>query len=301
MCGNNLAVCHVNSDTVVYGAYKTMGKIPIKAGILILRMIFASVFIFPFLWMVSVSLQTEEEMRLAHGFFNQLVPSSWRFQNYGDVFGVVPFLRYFYNSARVTGLTLVGTLFTSTLVAYAFSRLRFPGRDVMVYIMLTTIILPHFILLIPMFRMYSFLGLINTYFPLVVPAFLGGGAGNIYLIMQFFKTVPNELMEAAKLDGAGHLRIWAQIMVPLCKPVIASVVIFTFLFSWNDFMNPLIYINRESMMTVALGLNAFRGQLGVQWGYLMAASLMAMAPVLAVFVFCQKYFVEGIKMSGVKA
>lgn len=268
---------------------------------LVLLILFSIVFLFPFVWMVSVSLQTEEEMRLAHGFFDQLLPSSWRFQNYSEVFKIVPFARYFFNSARVTAITLAGTLITSTLVAYAFSRLRFPGRSIMISIMLATMILPHFILIIPLFKMYSFLGLINTYFPLLIPSFLGGGAGYIYLIMQFFKTVPLEFSEAAKIDGAGHLKIWLIIMVPLCKPVIASVAIFTFLFTWNDFMNPLIYISNEEMMTVALGLNAFKGQLGIQWGYLMAASLMSMVPILVVFVFCQRYFVEGIKMSGIKA
>jgi multiple sugar transport system permease protein len=201
----------------------------------------------------------------------------------------------------VTGLTLVGTLLTSTLVAYAFSRLEFPGRKTMISIMLMTMIMPHFIFIIPLFKMYSFLGMINTYFPLILPAYLGGGAGSIYLIMQFFKTVPQDFSDAAKIDGAGHVKIWSNIMIPLCKPVVASVAIFTFLFCWNDFMNPLIYINREDMMTVALGLNAFKGRTGIQWGYLMAASLMSMVPVLGVFVFCHRYFVEGIKMSGIKA
>ena len=272
-----------------------------KTVVFLLLVVFSTAYIFPFIWMVSVSLQTEEEMRLAQGFFSQLIPSSWRFQNYTEVFKVAPFARYFINSSIVTGLALIGTLLTSTLTAYAFSRLRFPGRDLMVVIMLSTIVLPHFILIIPLFKMYSYMGFINTYFPLILPAFLGGGAGNIYLIMQFFKTVPKDFTEAAKIDGAGHLKIWYRIMIPLCKPVIASVAIFTFLFTWNDFMNPLIYISKEELMTVALGLNAFRGQLGVQWGYLMAASLISMIPMLIIFIFCQRYFVEGIKMTGIKA
>ena len=271
-----------------------------KSAAFALLLIFSIVYFFPFIWMVSVSLQTEEELRMAQGFWDQLVPSSWRFQNYIEVFQVVPFARYFLNSTIVTTLALIGTLTTSALVAYAFARLNFPGRNVMIYIMLGTIIMPGFIFLIPLFRMYSRLGFINTYVPLVLPAFLGGGAGFIYLIMQFFKTVPKEMSESAWIDGAGHFKIWYRIMIPLCKPVIASVAIFTFLFTWNDFITPLIYINREDMMTVAQGLNAFRGQHGVQWGYLMAASLMSMIPVLSVFIFCQRYFVEGIKLSGLK-
>ena len=240
-------------------------------------------------------------MRFAQGFFDSLIPSSWRFQNYPEVFQIVPFARYFINSATITLLVLAGTLVSSTLVAYSFSRLHYPGRKVLISIMLGTMIMPGFIFIVPMFRMYSSLGFINTYVPLVLPAYLGGGAGSIYLIMQFFKSVPRDFSEAAKIDGAGHVRIWYGIMVPLCKPVIASVAIFTFLFTWNDFMGPLIYINREDLMTVALGLNAFRGRTGIQWGYLMAASLMSMIPVLVVFIFCHRYFVEGIKMSGIKA
>jgi ABC-type glycerol-3-phosphate transport system permease component len=258
-------------------------------------------YVFPFIWMISVSLQTEEEMRLAQGFFGSLIPPSWRFGNYAEVFKIIPFARYFINSATVTGLALIGTLVSSTLVAYAFSRLTFPGRKLMISIMLGTMVMPHFIFIIPLFKMYSFFGFINTYVPLVLPAFLGGGAGSIYLIMQFFKTIPLDFSDAAKLDGAGHLRIWYNIMIPLCKPVVASVAIFTFLFTWNDFMTPLIYISREDLMTVALGLNAFKGRTGIQWGYLMSASLMSMIPVLVVFIFCHRYFVEGIKMSGIKA
>ena len=288
----------MNFNAVISGKAKNYIN---KTGIYFLLIIFSIVFIFPFIWMLSVSLQTEEEMRLAQGFFDSLIPNSWRFRNYPDVFRIVPFARYFINSTTVTGLALIGTLISSTLTAYSFSRLQFPGRKTMISIMLMTMIMPHFIFIIPLFKMYSYLRLINTYYPLILPAFLGGGAGSIYLIMQFFKSVPGEMLESAKIDGAGHLKIWSKIMIPLCKPVIASVAIFTFLFTWNDFMNPLIYINREELMTVALGLNAFKGRTGIQWGYLMAASFMSMVPVLFVFVFCHRYFVEGIKMSGIKA
>jgi len=202
-----------------------------RSIIFILLFIFSVAFLFPFLWMVSVSLQTEEEMLLAQGLIDQLIPKSWRFANYPEVFKAVSFARYFLNSGIVTALALLGTLTTSTLVAYSFSRLEFPGRKVMIAIMLGTMILPHFVFIIPLFRTYSFFGFINTYVPLVLPAFLGGGAGFIYLIMQFFKSVPKDFSDAAKIDGAGHLKIWSTIMIPLCQPVIASVAIFTFLFT----------------------------------------------------------------------
>ena len=267
----------------------------------LLLVIFSIGFIFPLFWMLSVSLQTETEMMQSVGFWDQLIPNSWRFLNYVEVFEVVPFMRYFTNSAIVTVLCLIGTLVSSSIVAYAFSRLNWPGRDLLFNIMLATIMLPSFVLIVPTFRMYSVLGFVNTFIPLVLPSFLGGGVTNVFLIQQFYKTVPQELSESAKIDGAGHLRIWASIMLPLCKPVIATVAIFTFLFTWNDFMNPLIYIQDSDLYTLSLGIKAFQSQSSIQWGYLMSASVISMIPTFLIFLFAQKYFVEGIKMTGLKS
>ncbi len=270
-------------------------------GMHALLIIFSIIFVFPLFWMLSVSLQTQAEMMTTVGFWDQLIPNSWRFLNYVDVFHEIPFMRYFLNSAIVTVACLIGTIASSSVVAYAFSRLRWPGREAIFNIMLATIMLPSFVLIVPTFRMYSTLGLVDTWFPLILPSFLGGGATNVLLIQQFYKTVPQELSEAAKIDGAGHLKIWSTIMLPLCKPVIATVAIFTFLFTWNDFMNPLIYINDSNLYTLSLGIKAFQSQSGVEWGYLMAASVISMIPALLVFIFAQKYFVEGVKMTGLKS
>mgnify|MGYP001624202175 FL=1 len=270
-------------------------------GMHLLLIIFSICFIFPLFWMLSVSLQTETEMMTSVGFWDQLIPNYWRFMNYVDVFSVIPFMRYFLNSAIVTVACLVGTIASSSIVAYAFSRLRWPGRNICFNIMLATIMLPSFVLIVPTYRMYSTLQLVDSWFPLILPSFLGGGATNVLLIVQFYKTVPQELSEAAKIDGAGHFKIWWNIMLPLCKPVIATVAIFTFLFTWNDFMNPLIYINSDSLYTISLGIKAFQSQSGVQWGYLMAASVISMIPALLVFIFAQRYFVEGVKMTGLKS
>ena len=234
------------------------------------------------------------------GFLNQLIPDSWRWENYLDVFRTIPFARYFLNSGIVTGLTVIGTLLSSSLVAYAFARLRWPGRDFCYSLMLVTMILPSFILMIPTYKMYSSFGMTNSWIPLILPAFLGGGAGNIILIQQFYKSIPGEIYEAAKIDGAGEVGIWANIMIPLSKPVLATVAVFAFLFSWNDYLGPLIYVNDPNLTTVALGLRAFQTQTSTNWGLLMAGSVISIIPNIVIFVFCQKYFLEGMKAGAVK-
>lgn len=257
-------------------------------------------FVFPLIWMVSVSLQSEEEMRLANGFWDMLVPNDWLWSNYAEVFRAIPFMRYFKNSAIVTSLTVVGTVLASSLVSYAFSKLRWPGRNFVYTLMLATMILPSFILMIPTFKMYSKMGFVDTWVPLILPAFLGGGAGNIILIQQFFMSIPKEMSEAAMIDGAKHTTIWLKIMLPLCAPVLATVAIFSFLFSWNDYLQPLIYVNSASKQTIAQGLRAFQSQTSTRWGLLMAGSLISMIPNLLLFVFCQRFFLEGVKAGSVK-
>lgn len=260
----------------------------------------AVMYVFPLLWMLSVSLQSEEEMRLANGFWDMLVPNEWLWGNYGEVFKAIPFMRYFRNSAIVTSLTVLGTVVSASLVSYAFSKLRWPGRNLVYTVMLVTMILPSFILMIPTYKMYSSFGLVDSWFPLFLPAFLGGGAGNIILIQQFYMSIPREMSEAAKIDGAGHLTIWLRIMLPLCAPVLATVAIFSFLFSWNDYLQPLIYINSPSLQTIAQGLRAFQSQTTTRWGLLMAGSIISMIPNLLLFCFCQRFFLEGLKVGGVK-
>lgn len=262
--------------------------------------IFTVYFLFPFVYMVSVSLQTETELMTAVGFRDMLIPDSWRWQNFIDVFRQIPFTRYFVNSGIVTGLTVLGTTVSASLVAYSFAKLRWPGRDFVYSVMLVTMMIPGSVLMIPTYKMYSTMGLTNSWWPLVLPAFLGGGAGNVILIQQFFKTVPKEIFEAAKIDGAGEVGIWWRIMVPLSKPVIATVSIFAFLFSWNDYMGPMIYINDTALTTVALGLRAFFSQQTTNWSLLMAGSLISMIPNILIFVFCQRYFLEGVKSGAVK-
>ncbi|HCA69671.1 MAG TPA: sugar ABC transporter ATP-binding protein [Lachnospiraceae bacterium] len=269
-------------------------------AVLLLLIIFAVYFLFPFVWMLSVSLQTESELMVSSGFWDQLIPNEWRWKNYIDVFRQIPFLRYFFNSGIVTGLTVIGTTISASLVAYSFAKLRWPGRTLAYSIMLVTMMIPASVLMIPTYKMYSSMGLTNSWWPLILPAFLGGGAGNIILIEQFFRGVPKEINEAAKIDGAGELSIWRKIMLPLSKPVIATVAVFAFLFSWNDYMGPLIYINDSNLTTVALGLRAFFSQQSTNWSLLMAGSIISMLPNIIIFIFCQRYFLEGMKSGAVK-
>ncbi len=271
-----------------------------KGAVLTQLVVFAVFFLFPFVWMMSISLQTEKEIMTTVGFWNQLIPDSWRFENFRDVFDTIPFAKYFRNSLIVSGLTVLGTTLSAAIVAYAFAKLRWPGRTLCYSLMLLTMMLPSSILMIPTFKMYSAFGLTNSWVPLILPCFLGGGAGNIILIEQFYRSVPREMLEAAKIDGAGEWRILFNILIPLSKPVLATVAVFAFLFSWNDYLGPLIYVNDPNLMTVALGLRSFQSQSGTNWGLLMAGSLISMIPSLLIFVFCQKYFLEGVKAGGVK-
>lgn len=268
--------------------------------VILMLSLFAVYFLFPFVYMISVSLQTETELMTAIGFLDQMVPDSWRWENFIDVFKQIPFARYFMNSGIVTGLTVLGTTISASLVAYSFVKLRWPGRDFVYSLMLVTMMIPGSVLMIPTYKMYSTMGLTDSWWPLILPAFLGGGAGNVILIQQFFKTVPKEIFEAAKIDGAGELGIWWRIMLPLSKPVVATVAIFAFLFSWNDYMGPLIYINNSMLATVALGLRAFFSQRTTNWSLLMAGSIISMIPNIVIFVFCQRYFLEGMKSGAVK-
>ena len=290
---------------VVVKRNKLGRKKKIKRGvqvtvILLLLILITVYFLFPFVWMFSVALQTESELMTNVGFWDQLIPNTWRLQNFIDVFKEIPFTRYFANSGIVTSLTVIGTTISASMVAYSFAKLRWPGRNFVYSIMLVTMMIPATVLMIPTYKMYSAMGFTNSWVPLILPGFLGGGAGNVILIQQFFKTVPIEICEAAKIDGAGELGIWWRIMLPLSKPVIATVAVFAFLFSWNDYLGPLIYINDSALTTVALGLRAFFSQQSTNWSLLMAGSIISMIPNMLIFIFGQSYFLEGVKAGAVK-
>jgi multiple sugar transport system permease protein len=227
-------------------------------------------------------------------------PNPFAWQNYPEALTTIPFPLYFKNTLFILVPTVVGTVVTATLAAYGFSRLRWRGRDLIFNILLTTLMLPYAITLIPTFLLWARLGLINTTVPLVLPRWFGGGIFYIFLLRQFFRTIPRELDEAAILDGANRLQILLFIIVPLSRPALITVAIFAGLSTWNDFLGPLMYLNDSSKYTLALGLAEFTGLYSSQWHLLMAASAVVIAPVVILFFFAQKYFIEGITLTGTK-
>jgi multiple sugar transport system permease protein len=251
----------------------------------------------PFLWMVSTSLKETAQIWV---FPPQWLPNPVRWQNYTEALTILPFWRYALNTLIITVVTTLGVVLTSSLCAYGFARLQFPGRDLIFMIVLTAIMIPYAVLLIPHYIMFRYLGWIDTYLPLTVPVWFGGGAFNIFLLRQFFRTIPAELSDAARIDGASELGIYWRIIMPLAGPALAAVAIFTVLNAWNDFLGPLVYISSQDKFTLALGLAQFRGLYATQWQYLMAASTVVVVPTLVLFFMAQRYFIQGVVLTGLK-
>lgn len=264
-------------------------------------LVLSALFSFPFLWTVLTAFKSPQEIFV---FPPPLLPEHFLWQNFVEVWRQVPFLTFLLNTLTVAIISILGDVVTGSLVAYGFARFRFPGREILFMMVISVLILPEEVTIIPQFIIFRNIGWLDTLKPLILPAFLGGGAFNIFLLRQFFLTIPRDLDEAAMIDGAGTLRILWQVLIPLAKPAIATVAIFSFLFHWNDFFRPLIYLNTVDNFTLALGLRFFR-QTAETGGepkehLLMAASVMMTLPVLLLFFSLQRYFVEGITMSGIK-
>ena len=262
-------------------------------------LIFAAVIcLFPFLWMVSTSFKETSEI---YKMPPDLLPTNPTVQNYIEGWKGADFGLFFKNSLFITIIATVGTVLSSAFVAYGFARFKARFSGLLFTILLATMMLPTQVTLIPQYLMYNKLGMVNTYFPLLIPSWLGGGAFNIFLFIQFFRTLPKELDEAAKIDGANSFQIFTEIMLPAVKPVMLAVLVMSLVYNWNDFFSPLIYLNDNKKFTIAIGLQFFKGSQGnVQIGQMMAMSLVALLPVLIIFAVCQKYFIQGIKMSGLK-
>jgi len=254
----------------------------------------AAVFILPFLWMLSTALKSNPEMTT---YPSPLVPAVPQWDNFVKGWTTLPFTKFLFNSILVTGLSVVGNLISCILPAYAFARLKARSRGVLFGIMVATMAIPAEVTIVPTFIMFSKVGLVNTYWPLFLPAWFGY-AYFIFLIRQFFMTIPDELVDAAKLDGAGHMRILFSIFVPLSRPVIAAVAVFGFVGNWNNFIGPLIYLRSQELFTVALGMNLFNGQYFTQYNQMMAVGVVTILPILIVFFFAQRAFVEGVKGAG---
>jgi ABC-type glycerol-3-phosphate transport system permease component len=255
------------------------------------------VFLFPLIWMATTSLKSMEQ---AYRFPPQWIPDPVVWTNYVRIFTELPFFTFTLNSIVITVLNTVGTVLSSALVAFGFARLRAKGRDFLFVVLISTIMLPYQVILVPTFILFKYLGWINTILPLVVPAFFGGGAFNIFLLRQFFMTIPFEYDEAAIMDGANWFTIFWKIMLPLSKPVLTTVAVLNIVWVWTDFFGPLIYLNDLEKMTLAVGLAFLRGQRTAQLTLLMAGAMFSTLPMLIIFFLAQRYFVEGIQLSGLK-
>ena len=272
-----------------------------KTVIYIIIIVIAIGFMLPYGFALTSSLKTHAEIHL---FPPRPLPSKPRWDNYPEVFRQVTFARFIWNSIVVVILAGVGQMTTSAMVGYGFARIRFPGRDFMFTLVLSTMMLPWVVTIIPTFLLYKGLNWLDTLKPLIVPSWFGGGAFNIFLLRQFFMTIPLVLDESAKLDGASRLKIFMTIIMPLSKPALATVGIFSFLGHWNSFFGPLIFLNSEEKFTVALGLRLFQRTASLGGKpvdlLLMAASIITTLPIVILFFFTQKTFVQGIVMTGIK-
>jgi multiple sugar transport system permease protein len=262
--------------------------------IYVIHVVLLAFFMLPFLWMLSGSLKSQLE---AYAVPPTLIPREWLWSNYPTALTYVPFASYFGNSLIVCAGAIAGTLLSCSLVAYSLARIRWWGQGPVFALVLASMMLPSQATLIPLFVTFRRLGWIGTFAPLIVPTFFGD-AFFIFLMRQFFLTIPEELLDAARIDGASEMRIYAQIVLPLSKPVLGTVTLFTFLSNWNDFLKPLLYLTNEKLWTVAIGLRGFQGQHGWKWELLMAAAVVSSIPTMVIYGLMQRSFVRGIVATG---
>lgn len=271
----------------------TKRKTILSYAILILIGLF---FIFPFIWLVDTSLKSDTQI---FKFPPQWIPKPLLFSNYSKALTTIPFMHYVGNTGKIVIFAVLGNVISAPIIGYAFSKLHWRGRDKVFILVLATMMLPFQITMIPLYSMYVKIGWINSILPLVVPDFFGK-AFFIFLMRQFFMTIPDDLLEAARIDGASEFRIFYQVILPLAKPALVTVGLFAFIWSWTDFMGPLIYLTDSSKWTISLGLSQFTSSHGLDWSLLMAGSAMFMLPMVVLFFLMQKVFIEGITMSGLK-
>jgi multiple sugar transport system permease protein len=253
----------------------------------------------PFVWMLSSSLMGESEMFQIPPVW---IPDPPRFSNYSEIFNILPFTTFFRNTIILTVGRIVPLLFSCSLAAYGFARLKSRKKNILFVIMLSTMMLPGQVTMIPMYILFAKVGWVDTFLPMIIPSFFGIPF-YIFMMRQFFMTIPLEYDESAKIDGATTFQIFYKIILPLSKPALVTMAIFIFMWSWNDFFTPLIYLHDTSKFPLALGLQLFRtyGEFSTRWDYIMAGSVLMSIPPLIVFFFSQRYFVEGVTVTGLKA
>jgi ABC-type glycerol-3-phosphate transport system permease component len=276
--------------------FKNIRIIAWKFFLYLLMSLGAIIFTLPFLWMLSTSLKPSNQVFI---YPIQWIPKPFVWRNYIDAWRSAPFGIYYLNTVIITVLIVLGTVLSSILSAYGFARLRFKGRDTLFLLILSAMMLPNQVTIIPQFLMFKFLGWLNTFLPLTVPAFFGPPF-YIFLLRQYMLTLPTELDDAAFIDGCSKFQVLILILLPLLKPAVFTMTILTFLASWNEFFSPLIYLSEMKKYTVTLGLTLFRGEFVTYWNWLMAASVVAILPCLLIFMLFQRYFIQGIALTGLK-
>jgi multiple sugar transport system permease protein len=273
----------------------TLASLVTRYGLVILGAIVTAL---PFVWMFLSSFKANSDIASIP---MRWLPSTWMFQNYSTIWQMMPFARFYLNSVIVAVSQTVGVLLISSLAAYGFARIRFFGRDVVFFLYLSTIMIPGWVTLIPAFTIIRSLGWLNTYQGLIIPGMSSAMA--TFLLRQFFRAIPQDLEDAARVDGANRLRIYAQIILPLAKPALLTVALMTFMGSWNSLTWPLVISQTEDMQTLPLGLARLalmNGWVRVEWGPLMAATLLSILPIILIYIFLQQYFIRGIALSGLK-
>jgi multiple sugar transport system permease protein len=275
-------------------------RIARQSAIYFVLSIGALVMLFPLVWTVSTSLKTPDKVTLRT---IELIPDPVAFENYTQIFDEQPIVRYTLNTLILVVAAVFGGLVPCSLAAFAFARIPFPGRKLLFSALLATMMLPYVVQLIPLFIFFDRIGWVNTFWPLILPRVLGHNAFYIFLMRQFFRGIPGDLFDAARIDGSSELGVWWRIAMPMSKPVMAAVAIFAFQFAWNDFLYPLIYLGgNQANWTLAMGLNALQGFEGDEntLNVMMTFSVLMLLPMLAVFYFGQKYLIEGISVTGLK-
>jgi multiple sugar transport system permease protein len=263
-----------------------------KHGVLIVMSVLLG---FPLLWLVVTSLKTNPQaLQIPVVWW----PHPFEWHNYPAVLSAVPFYRFFLNTLLYAAVTIVGVCISSSLVAYGFSRIRWRGRDTLFQVMVATLLIPFFATLIPLFVMYKDFHMVGWYWPLMVPTFLGSSIFSTFLLRQFFMTIPESLSDAARVDGANEFYIYSRIILPMAKPAMATVILFQFIYCWNDYLGPLIYINNQVWYPLSLGLGLILGTYTTNWPWVMAAAALATAPIIILFFVTQRTFIEGIAVQG---
>ncbi len=274
---------------------RTRHKLATSTGKHVVLILVSVVLGFPLLWMALTSLKSNPQALADPPVW---IPHPFVWSNYPNVISAVSFPRFVLNTLMYAAFTIVGVCISSSLVAYGFSRIRWKGRDFVFKVMVSTLLIPFFATLIPLFVMYKNFHMVGWYWPLIVPTFLGSSIFSTFLLRQFFMTLPQSVSDAARVDGANEFTIYRRVILPMSKPALATVILFQFVYCWNDYLGPLIYIQDQSWYPVSLGLTLILGTYTTNWPWVMAAATAATMPIVILFFFTQRTFLKGIAIQG---